>query len=256
MRSWLLVPVDSARALECARASGADVLVLNLADSVGSEAPAAARERVCAFMASNCAIPRDSRVFVRIHGLRTAAARSDLETVMRTAPDGIVLPDCDGGRDVARLDAMLTVCEAEFGLPDLSTGIVAEATARAEALFGLGSYRGASRRLTGLAWDGAGLAADLGSTAARDAGGALSDPCRLARTLCLAGAVAAGAQPIDTAYPDARDLAGLAREAEAAARDGFTGKLAIHPDQVPVINAATGRAGPPAPLSPAASSGA
>jgi citrate lyase subunit beta/citryl-CoA lyase len=238
MRSWLFVPGDSARKLERARTSGADVLILDLEDSVADGAKAGARERVRAFLASECGLPRDFRVFVRINGLRAPDARADLETVVRASPDGIVLPKSGGGADVTRLDAMLTVLEAECGLPDLSTGIAAIATESAAALFGLGTYRGASRRLAGLAWGAEDLSADLGSTATQDADGFLTDPYRLARALCLAGAVAAGVQPIDTVFTDIRDLDGLAREAAAAARDGFTGKMAIHPDQVPVINAA------------------
>ncbi|MGX1305566.1 citrate lyase subunit beta/citryl-CoA lyase [Amorphus suaedae] len=238
MRSWLFVPGDSERKLARALIAGADALILDLEDSVAPEAKDAARARVCAFLDSNCANLRDSCVFVRVRDLRADGARADLEAVMRAAPDGIVLPKSVDGRDVARLDAMLTVCEAEHGLPDLATRIVAIATESAEALFGLASYRGASRRLAGLAWGGEDLSADLGSTATRDADGALTDPFRMARSLCLAGAVAAGVQPIDTVFTDFRDLDGLRREAEMAARDGFTGKLAIHPDQVPVINAA------------------
>ena len=70
------------------------------------------------------------------------------------------------------------------------------------------------------------------------ADGELAFTYRMARSLCLAGAVAAEVQPIDGVYADFRDEAGLAAEARAAAREGFTGKLAIHPDQVGPINAA------------------
>ena len=238
MRSWLFVPGDSARKLERALSTDADVLILDLEDSVAATARSDARRTVCAFLDERRAELCDSRVFVRISGLGAQDAHQELQAIMRARPDGIVLPKSRSGADVSQLDAMLTVCEAECGLPDLSTRIVAIATESAGALFGLGSYRGASRRLTGLAWGGEDLSADLGSTATRDDAGRLTDPYRLARSLCLAGAVAAGVQPVDTVFPDFRDLDGLTREAEAAARDGFTGKLAIHPDQVPAINAA------------------
>jgi citrate lyase subunit beta/citryl-CoA lyase len=56
--------------------------------------------------------------------------------------------------------------------------------------------------------------------------------------MCLAGAVAADVQPVDGVFADFRDEQGLAIEAAAARREGFTGKLAIHPAQVPIINAA------------------
>ena len=54
--------------------------------------------------------------------------------------------------------------------------------------------------------------------------------------LCLAGAAAAAVPAIDTVYVDFRDGDGLRRECEDACRDGFTGKMAIHPAQVPIIN--------------------
>lgn len=68
--------------------------------------------------------------------------------------------------------------------------------------------------------------------------GAYAFPFQMARALSLAGAVAAGVAPIDTVFTDFRDAAGLEAEARAARRDGFLGKLAIHPVQVPVINRA------------------
>ena len=179
MRSWLFVPGDSARKLERALSTDADVLILDLEDSVAATERSDARRTVCAFLDERRAELCDSRVFVRISGLGAQDAHQELQAIMRARPDGIVLPKSRSGADVSQLDAMLTVCEAECGLPDLSTRIVAIATESAGALFGLGSYRGASRRLTGLAWGGDYLSADLGSTATRDDAGRLTDPYRL-----------------------------------------------------------------------------
>jgi citrate lyase subunit beta/citryl-CoA lyase len=137
---------------------------------------------------------------------------------------------------VIHLDAKLTAREAIHGLADGHIAVVAIATETAAALFRLGSYQGASTRLIGLTWGAEDLSADLGAEANRDANGQFLEPYRLARTLCLAGAVAAQVQPIDTVYVDFRNEAGLRREAEDARRDGFTGKMAIHPAQVAVIN--------------------
>jgi citrate lyase subunit beta/citryl-CoA lyase len=115
--------------------------------------------------------------------------------------------------------------------------IVAIATETAAALFQAGTYGGASARLTALTWGAEDLSADLGAEANRDAAGGYLDPYRLARTLCLAGAAAAQVPPIDTVFTDFRDDAGFRRDCEEGRRDGFVGKMAIHPAQVPVINA-------------------
>jgi citrate lyase subunit beta/citryl-CoA lyase len=155
---------------------------------------------------------------------------------MTGAPDGIVLPKASGGADVSLLAARIALREALHDLEDGGTRILAIATETPAALFGLGTYAGASGRLEGLAWGGEDLAATIGATATKEADGGWSEPFRLARNLCLFGAAAAGVQAIDTVFTNFRDLDGLRCEAEAAARDGFTGKLAIHPAQLAVLN--------------------
>ena len=137
---------------------------------------------------------------------------------------------------IQQLGVKLAVREALFELNDGATQIIAIATESARALFGMDSYRGCSRRLTGLAWGGEDLSADLGAEGNRLPDGAYADPYRLARSLTLFGATAAGVAPIDTIFANFRDLDGLRAEATAARRDGFWAKMAIHPAQVPVIN--------------------
>lgn len=238
MRSLLFVPGDSPRKLEKALGSGADVLILDLEDSVAASAKADARTHVRTFLASACALIDRPRLFVRVNAFDTGLTDADLDAVMKAGPDGIMLPKAAGGADVTRLDAKLAVREAEHGLADGATEILVVATETAGSLFNLGSYRDVSPRLAGLAWGGEDLSADLGAVTTRTADGILTDPFRLARTLCLAGAVHAGAAPIDAVYTNFRDSDGLLAEAEAAARDGFTAKMAIHPNQVAAINAA------------------
>lgn len=230
MRSLLFVPGDSERKLAKAFDAGADVVILDLEDSVAAERKAHARALV-----SEAAAGRE-RVAVRVNALGSGLAEDDLSAVVPARPDMIVLPKAETGADVTHLSALLSVEEARAGVPDGSIRILAIATETAAALFGLGTYRGASGRLAGLAWGGEDLSAALGATRVRDESGALTDPYALARTLCLAGARAAAVAPVDTVFTDFRDEAGLRREAEAAAADGFEGKLAIHPAQVPVIN--------------------
>src|SRR5262249_61086958 len=87
-----------------------------------------------------------------------------------------------------------------------------------------------------LPWAAEALLADLGSDGTRNAQGPFLDPYRRARPLCIAAAAAAEVQALDTVYVDFRNEAGLRRECAEARRDGFTGKMAIHPGQVATIN--------------------
>ena len=234
MRSLLFVPGDSPRKLDKALSSGADALILDLEDSVAPEAKPAARETTAEFLAE--ARGAGPLLFVRVNALDTELTDSDLDAVLPARPYGIVLPKTISGADVQRLDAKISAREALLHIADGATRIVIIATETARSLFRMGSYAGASFRLDGLAWGGEDLSADLGAATNRLPDGSYAEPYRLARTLTLCAAVAAEAQPIDTVYTNFRNLDGLRREAEEAARDGFTAKMAIHPAQVPAIN--------------------
>ena len=147
-----------------------------------------------------------------------------------------MLPKAEGGAAVVHADAKLAVREAQCGLPDGHMKILPIATETAAAMFLAGTFAGASARLMGLTWGAEDLSAELGAQANRNPEGRFLDPYRLARTLCLVGASAAGVPAIDTVFVDFRDSAGFRRECEEACRDGFVGKMAIHPAQVPIIN--------------------
>jgi citrate lyase subunit beta/citryl-CoA lyase len=238
MRSFLFVPGDSPKKLEKGMNSGADVLLIDLEDSVALDSKDEARRITAAFLSEQGKDTDRPRLFVRVNGLTTGLIDADLDGVMRSAPDGIVLPKAVGGADVAHLGAKLAVREAEFGLADGATRILAIATETAAGVFALGTFAGASHRLMGLTWGGEDLSADLGAETNRAEDGTYTDPYRLARSLTLLGAAAAGVDAIDSVFTNFRDMAGLGAECRAARRDGFVAKMAIHPAQVPVINEA------------------
>lgn len=235
MLSALFVPGDSERKLEKGVGSGADALFLDLEDSVGYDSKKTARETTAAFLEQMRSSADRPLLYVRINAFDTGLADDDLRAVMPHAPDGIVLPKSEHGRDVTRLDAELRVHEAHAALDDGATRIIAIATETAFATLNAGTYRGVSERLAGLSWGAEDLSADIGAHQRRNADGRYRDTFRYARVQALLGAVAAGVQPIDTVFPDFRDLDGFRRECEEAVIDGFTGKMAIHPAQIPVI---------------------
>jgi citrate lyase subunit beta/citryl-CoA lyase len=225
MRSLLFVPADSERKIARGLACGADVVILDLEDSVAAANKPAARRLAAEVLGSE----RGSApmLMVRVNALESGLVEADLEAVMPAGPDGFMQPKTRRAEDVKALAAMA----GSGGLP-----IIAIATESADALFGLQTYVDAVPPLAGLTWGAEDLSSDLGAESSRDDAGGLTDPYRLARTLCLVGARAAGIEPIDTVYVNYRDDRGLEAECRAAARDGFTGKMAIHPDQVAPIN--------------------
>jgi citrate lyase subunit beta/citryl-CoA lyase len=161
---------------------------------------------------------------------------ADLDAVVPGRPDGIVFPKAEGAPSVVHLDAKLTAREAVAGLPEGQIKILAQAVETAAGLFAAGTFRKASARLIGLTWGPEDLSSELGATANRDTQGEFTEPYRLARSVCLFAAAAAKLPAIETVYVDFRNSEGLRRDTEAARRDGFVGRLAIHPAQVPVIN--------------------
>ena len=222
-RSWLFVPADSEKKITKAIASQADAIIFDLEDSVVPARKAEAR-------AILKALPeRDGGPlwWVRINPIGSEHHKDDLDLISRGDIGGIVLPKAESGGDVTQL------AHRTGDIP-----VHAIVTETAASLFGLLSYRDPKSPLVAMSWGAEDLSAALGASSKYDDAGDLAFTYRLARSLCLAGAVAAGVQPVDGVFADFRDEAGLRREAEAARREGFTGKLAIHPAQVAVINAA------------------
>ncbi|MBN8956048.1 MAG: CoA ester lyase [Rhizobiales bacterium] len=236
MRSLLFVPGDSPRKMEKGMTSGADALIVDLEDSVGANNKAGARVTAAAFLKETIPQATRPRIYVRVNALDTGLTDDDLDAVVGAKPDGILLPKAEGGASVTHLDAKITAREARAGIDEGHLKILALATETAAALFQAGTYGGSSPRLEGLTWGAEDLSAALGTETNRDAHGEFTEPFRFARTLCIAGAAAAGIPAMDTVYVDFRNDAGLRRECEEARRDGFTSKFAIHPAQIVIIN--------------------
>ena len=234
-RSLLFVPGNDERKLAKALGSGADVLLIDLEDSVAPEAKAAARAVAAAFIAAHIGTAERPRLYIRVNDLETGLTRDDLAAIMPAHPDGIMLPKANSGADVLALARMMDDTGGEAAG---HAGIIAIATETPLALLQMPSFIGAEPRLRGMTWGSEDLGTAIGASTAREASGDFTGPFALARNLCLFAAHAAAVQPIDSIYANFRDEAGLEREAREAARDGFTAKMAIHPAQVPVINAA------------------
>ena len=222
-RSWLFVPADSDKKVAKAIESDADAVIFDIEDSVAPGQKASARDLLKRLPARS----GGPQWWVRINPIGTKDHKDDLELIGIADLHGIVLPKAESGADVTQL------AHRTGNIP-----IHAIVTETAASLFGLLSYRDPKSPLAAMSWGAEDLSAAIGAFSKYDGDGELSFTYKLARSLCLAGAAAAGVQPVDGVFADFRDEAGLRAEAEAARREGFTGKLAIHPAQVAVINAA------------------
>jgi len=215
--------------MQKAASSGADALILDLEDAVAGERKNEARVHVAMYLTRE---PRSIPLFVRINPLSSGLSDQDLGAVAEGNPDGWVLPKAEGAESVIELARRLTALHRP------ARGILPIATETAAAAFKLGEYAAVAGHLVGLTWGAEDLSAAVGAATARLPDGRFTSPYEMVRALTLFAAHAAAVQAIETVYPAFRDQAGLSVFARCGARDGFTGMLAIHPAQVPIINAA------------------
>jgi len=232
MRSLLFVPGNSAKMMAKAASSGADVLIFDLEDAVHPDAKPAARQLVAEALANS--VGGHLSRYVRVNALDSAWCPGDLEAVLPAGPDGIMLPKLMGPEELHVLSGLIERWELPVRR-DLTT-IIPVCTETPAATLSLAAKSWAHPRLAGLLWGAEDLSAAVGATTNRDEHGRYTAPFALARSLCLLAARAAGVVPIDAVFTDFRDSDGLARETDAARRDGFSAKAAIHPAQVAIIN--------------------
>ena len=235
LKSMLFVPGDSEKKMAKAHGTRASALILDLEDAVSIERIDIARGMTREYLASHGDRARQ-QVWVRVNPLSTPLALPDLAAVVGGAPDGIVLPKVESVQDVVRLDHYLTALEQRDGVAHGTVRILVVATETPQAVFALDSYRGVSPRLAGLTWGAEDLSTAIGASTNRSEDGEFEFTYQVARSLCLLGAHAAGVQAVDTLSVDFRDAQRLERDVRASRRAGFCGKIAIHPDQVDIIN--------------------
>ncbi|HXC53790.1 MAG TPA: CoA ester lyase [Rhizomicrobium sp.] len=234
LRALLFVPADSEKKLAKARSSPADALILDLEDSVAAENRVRARGLAREFLKDK----NRQAVWVRINPVGSPDFVADMEAVVAAAPAGLVVPKPDGPQDLLTLDAHLLTLETQAGLPQRSIQLLPVATETPTAVLSLRDYRSPPPRLAAMSWGAEDLSAALGAATNRDAAGEFLFVHKMVRAMVLIAAKAAGVDAIETLHADFRDTAGLERAARLAQREGFSGMLAIHPDQVGPINAA------------------
>ncbi|WP_255326010.1 MULTISPECIES: HpcH/HpaI aldolase/citrate lyase family protein [Sphingobium] len=232
----LFVPGDSERKFAKGASVGADALILDLEDAVAPSMKAAARAHVSELLDDRS--ERSWRFFVRVNPFDTGMTFDDMAAVVKPGLDGLLIPKAHSAQDVARVAAELDMLEQRAGITHGTVKLAVVATETAHAMFNLGSYAPPPPRLIAMTWGAEDLAAAIGATDNKDEDGRWTFPYQVARAQCLFAATAAEVLPLDTLYADFRDMQGLEQDCKRARRDGFVGRIAIHPDQVGVINRA------------------
>ena len=233
LRSLLFVPADSERKFAKANGIGADALILDLEDSVAPPRKALARGMVKDLLG---ATSRGWAFLVRVNPLGSGLTLGDLAAVVRPGLDGILIPKVSGIEDIELISNYLDALEVAAGVTPGHVRLLVVATETPAAMIGFASYATPSRRLVAMTWGAEDLGAALGALSNKEANGDWTFPYQMARAQCLFAAGAAGVLPLDTLYADFRDQKGLAESCRIARRDGFVGRIAIHPDQIATIN--------------------
>lgn len=236
IRSILFIPGDSEKKLAKADDFNADALVLDLEDSVAPSRKAVAREMVRAFLDARSG-KRRHQLWVRINPLDHPEVMQDLAAVVGGRPDCLMQPKTNGPADVERLGYCLDALEARDGVAPGTVRIHSICTETAVSTFTMGDYAKVTLpRLLALSWGAEDLASAIGASTNKGADGDWDFPYQIVRANCLFAAKSAQVQAIDTLYADYKDPDGLRRSCVLACQQGFTGRIAIHPEQVDIIN--------------------
>ncbi|MDE0129750.1 MAG: CoA ester lyase [Gammaproteobacteria bacterium] len=232
-RSWLFVPGDSERKLAKGESTGADVLILDIEDSVSPARKPIAREMIREYLDSeDLSVP----AWVRINGLHTPWWEDDVDAVMDDRYiDGIVLPKALSPADVVTLAERMDRFDGQIVCAEPAS-ILALAGETARGLMSLHEYRPGLPRLTALSWGSEDLGTDVGALRRRREDGSLLPLYEIARALTLAAATVAEVDAIEAVYADFRNLDGFRQFTEEALEMGYVGGAAIHPAQVEILN--------------------
>ena len=212
----------------------ADGLILDLEDAVTVEKKAEARGIVLRWLQTLDF--GDKERWIRINPLATGFGEADLEGTIEGRPDGYVVPKPRSAADIRAVAQILDRLEQKHRLLFGSTKLVLIATETPDGLLNIAEVARASPRIAAVSWGIEDLSAAMGLPRTRDAEGRYLDIPRYARVMTVVAASAAGMEAVDTVFTDIPNLEGLRQECQEAVWMGFTGKISIHPSQIPVIN--------------------
>jgi citrate lyase subunit beta/citryl-CoA lyase len=236
-RSILFTPGNQPRRVEKALALDADGVILDLEDAVAVSDKAAARQPVAEALRR----PRRTRGYVRVNAPSTPFCYRDLVETLHDKVDGVFLPKVESAADLHAIDWLMAALERERGIAEGSIDLVpmvetAAGVARVDRILQARSLRPyqAPWRVKRLAFGAADFSLDAGLSPSHE-----EPELAAARDRVVLASRAAGFEaPLDSPWFHLRDAEGFRRALERSRRGGFQGRLCVHPDQVPLANAA------------------
>lgn len=236
-RSFLFTPGNVARRVEKALTLAADVVIVDLEDSVAIAEKPATRKAAAAALKR----PRRARGYVRVNAPATQFCYGDLAETLHPGVDGVVLPKVESAADLHAIDWLMWNLERERGItegsidlmPQIETAAGLHRIDRVLQARSLRPYK-APWRVKRVAFGAADYAHELNLTVSLD-----EPELAEARARVVLASRAAGLEgPIDSPWFHFKEPAGFARALERSRRGGFQGRLCVHPDQIEPVNAA------------------
>jgi citrate lyase subunit beta / citryl-CoA lyase len=232
-RSVHFVPGANEKMLTKSLGLAADSLVLDLEDAVTPDRKDEARTVVAGWL-RDVDFAGKERI-VRMNPLDTPWGLDDLRTTMERPPDAYLVPKIRNLADIERIDRTLEAFESEYGHVHGAVKLILVSTETPLGVLNLPTFTKCPR-VTALSWGAEDLSAAIGARRTRDDYDNYLDVFKFCRIQTLLCATAANVQPLDTVYVDIKNLDGLRRDCQDGAWMGYTGKITIHPDQVPIVN--------------------
>lgn len=220
-RSFIFAPGTNPDMFPKALACGTDIVCVDLEDAVAPQDKEDARREAFARLPAAEGPAHVERI-IRINCLRTLDGMADVKALLENPVPAVMLPKVRGPEEVKNLSDLLD----EYKLPT-RLHVIIETN---EALEAAHAIARSSERIEALFFGGVDMAADLRCKSTWMA-------LQYARSRVVHAAATMGLDAIDVPYLDLNDQAGMEREASLAAELGFTGKGAIHPRQIPILNA-------------------
>jgi citrate lyase subunit beta/citryl-CoA lyase len=228
-RSLIFVPGNSTRFVEKARTLAADIVCLDLEDSVPANEKDAARGTIAGALARRQEYQRP--VYVRTNSPESGLVPSDLKAVVQKGVDGLVIPKVNDADEVEQIRDLVAALEKERGIEKTA---LMPSIETARGVVNAHSIAGADDRINALVFGVFDFLHDMRMDydESSDAGYAY------ARAKIPVDARGAGVHAIDAIWQKVDDLDGLARDAAAAKRLGYSGKSIIHPGQIEPVHKA------------------
>ncbi|NLI14344.1 HpcH/HpaI aldolase/citrate lyase family protein [Pelotomaculum propionicicum] len=226
-RTMLFAPANDLRKVGKALLLNADGTVLDLEDAVALSEKANARNA----LKEALALPRKGDVFIRVNSAQTDFILTDLLAAVTEGVKGLVLAKSESAEEIRQVDWLMEKIEKERGIPAGSMELIPFIES-ANAIVNAYAIASACPRVSRMFFGGVDYVLDIGTTFSK--GG---EEIFHARSQLVVASRAAGIEPpIDTVYPDFKNIEGLVADAKTVRQMGFQGKLAIHPGQIEPLN--------------------